>query len=132
MIEPSVDLEELVKRVGGPDKVRHLARLVEECWPEDFLRLQESLEERNGTALKDAAHTMKGNLSNLAAERGRNLAWQLEQAALQLDWDTSRHLIASLHDECQSIQRELSAVSEATFARYGLRPSEFAAWLQTS
>lgn len=29
-------------------------------------------------------------------------------------------------------QRELSAVSEATFARYGLRPSEFAAWLQTS
>ncbi len=121
MIEPSVDLEELIKRVGGPDKVRHLAQLVEECWPEDFARLEESLLARNGAGLKDAAHTLKGNLSNLAAERGRSLAWQLEQAALQLDWKEGRRLIDALRTECKSIRQALDTVDGAPQPRLSYR-----------
>lgn len=109
MIEPSVDLEELTRRVGGPDRVRHLAGIVSESWPEDFARFEECLRCQNGKDLRDAAHTLKGNLANLAAGPGRNLALELEQAALQLDWDKAARLIARLRTECQRIQRELES-----------------------
>lgn len=107
MVEQSVDMEKLLKRIGGPKAVQHLASLVAESWPEDFQRLDRSVREKNGPGLKDGAHTMKGNLANLAADYGRKLAADLEQAALRLDWDESERLIAKLRDECSRIQDQL-------------------------
>lgn len=117
----SVNLEELLERVGGPDRARQLAELVAECWPEDFQRLEECLERRDGAGLKDAAHTLKGNLANLAAEPGRRLALELEQAALQLDWSEGRRLVDALQLECDRIRIALSSVGGETTPRLAYR-----------
>lgn len=121
MSSPSVNLEELLERVGGPERVRQLAELVAECWPEDFQRLTDSLERRDGPGLKDAAHTLKGNLANLAAEPGRRLALALEQAALNLHWEEGGRLCEELRLECERIRTALLSVDGDSPARLTYR-----------
>ena len=81
-IVPSVNLQELLARVENDwDLLRELAGIFREDFPKYEEKLREAIAKRDLPRAADAAHALKGMLSNLSATGAAAAASELEQVA---------------------------------------------------
>ncbi|EFI34313.1 Hpt sensor hybrid histidine kinase [Desulfonatronospira thiodismutans ASO3-1] len=76
--------------------------------PAHIARLDEVLQARDAQRMKRLAHTLKGTMSTLCAERARDLAQSLEKNAGLENW-------AGIEQDCQALKEELQRMK--TFAQ---------------
>ncbi len=77
-----VNLQELLARVENDwDLIRELSAIFKEDFPRYAETLRQAIELKNLAQAADAAHALKGMLSNLAASRAAEIASEIEQLA---------------------------------------------------
>jgi len=64
----------------------------------DLARMREALAKKDGAALADAAHSIKGASASLGVERVRKMAGEIEKAGRQGDMVRSGTMLADLAD----------------------------------
>ena len=102
-------LSELRDRVDGDDELmREVLAVYLEDTPLVLERLSEALEAGQPEAAAKAAHTLKGSSANVAAERLRSQAYELEQKARAGDLEAARRLFSDLQSEFQELRNMLN------------------------
>ncbi len=104
---PVFDRERLMERFGDDGELVDLvlASFVEEA-PELFLKLQTAVEDGMTDDIKSCAHAMKGSAANVNAERVRQIAMALEQAAGQGETALIKSLTGDLEKAFEEFRRE--------------------------
>ena len=78
--QASLDVAELLVRVENDRKLlRELLMIGKEDLPKHMRSLREAVESSDGKSVTSAAHTLKGMLANLSANRASDVAAQLER-----------------------------------------------------
>lgn len=84
----AIDQVALIDRCSGDaDFVEKILRKFRERLPTDCHKIYEAIERREISLVKRLTHTLKGTAANLAAWPLRETVAQIEQAALQEDWE---------------------------------------------
>jgi len=95
---------------GQADDIAELAGLFLADTPPRVHAIREAIASKNTSALREAAHTLKGSASNLGAKRLAAVCQQIERAARQGDAQTGSGLLPRLDDEysrvCFVLERE--------------------------
>jgi HPt (histidine-containing phosphotransfer) domain-containing protein len=74
------DLPRLLERVGGDRRaLAELVRIFRADWPKQAARLRSAIGEGDATALRAAAHALKGAVSNFAAPAATEAAFALQK-----------------------------------------------------
>ena len=109
----SVDAEELLGRVDGDRGF--LAELLEMFrldYPKQLQALREALAQGAAEAVQRSGHALKGMLSNLAAQPGRDLAAQIEEMGKNRELQRLAPVLAGLELELRQVERALEHLSQ--------------------
>lgn len=102
-------LNELRDRVDGDDElVREVLAVYLEDTPTVLDSLRQALEAGQPESVAKAAHTLKGSSANVAAERLRSQAYELEQKARAGDLEEARRLFPSVQSEFRELENMLT------------------------
>jgi len=102
LLQPSTvfDLNTLMTRVDGDkDLARELAELFLETCPQMLLDIRSAIDDQDCDALSKSAHTLKGSISNLAAESARQCTLDLEMVGRSGNLADAEILYAALQAE---------------------------------
>ncbi len=99
-------LHELRDRVDGDEELmREVLAIYLEDTPTLLDTLRQALETKQTEAVAKAAHTLKGSSANIAAERLRSQAYQLEQQARAGDLNRAAALFETIQSEFQELEK---------------------------
>ena len=99
-------LHELRDRVDGDEELmREVLAIYLEDTPTLLDALRQALETKQAEAVSKAAHTLKGSSANIAAERLRSQAYQLEQQARAGDLNRATALFETIQSEFQELEK---------------------------
>jgi HPt (histidine-containing phosphotransfer) domain-containing protein len=114
-IQEAVDARELLERIG--DEREFLAELVNtfrDDFPKQLEAMTIALNDGNATQLALAAHSLKGALSNLAAQRAAGLAAGVESAGKSGDLPGAALGLRDLKPELARVVDALNALCQET------------------
>ena len=103
-----VDEERFLFLMGGDDElVRRISELFLESCPVRLGELEEALQSGDAEGARYAAHGLKGSAANIAAERARGLAEELERAARESHLEAAGPALQDLKDELARVEAYL-------------------------
>lgn len=106
---PLFSRRDLLERVDGDEELlREVLLIYLEDTPLVLENLKQGIDANSPEAVANAAHTLKGSSANIAAERLRYRAWQLEQKAKEGDLDGASAFYDMLEGDFHALQQELS------------------------
>ena len=115
VIQEAIDARELLERIG--DEREFLGELVNtfrDDFPKQLETMTVALKDRNATQLTLAAHSLKGALSNLAAQRAAGLAAGVESAGKSGDFSSAELGLRDLKPELARVVDALNALCQET------------------
>lgn len=92
--------------------LREMAQLLFEDAPEVLEQISEALEDQDIERLWQAAHALKGTVSNFAAERARTLAQELETVGRKGELARASDLLVQLRAEVEHLFDDLRTFLE--------------------
>jgi CheY-like chemotaxis protein len=106
-----VDLDEVLERIDGNiGLLQSVVSLFEEDHPKQLARIREAIEAGDPAGLMAAAHTLKGSLLVLAADRAAAVALELEKMGRESRLDGAAQILVSLESEVQMLSAELQKI----------------------
>jgi two-component system sensor histidine kinase/response regulator len=103
-----VDRERLLERVGNDRKaLADLVRVFLADYPKQLARIRRAVLARNPRALRDAAHALKGAVSNFAAPAATEAALRLQQIGDRGEVTGARSASSFLEDELERVRKAL-------------------------
>jgi HPt (histidine-containing phosphotransfer) domain-containing protein len=112
-----VDEARLLERVGGDRKaLRGLVRLFLADAPKQTARIRRAVEARDARGLRDAAHALKGAVSNFAAPAATEAAMRLQRIGEAGDLTAGRSALAVLDRELRRVKAALRRLAPAPAA----------------
>jgi PAS domain S-box-containing protein len=114
--QAALDTRLLLERVGDdPRALKHLVRMFLADYPKLLVRIRRAIDDRNAREVRDAAHTLKGAVSNFAAASATAAALRLQQTGEGGD-------LAGARSACAVLEGELTRVRVALVALVGSAP----------
>jgi two-component system, sensor histidine kinase and response regulator len=113
MVSQMVDRQPLnvavaLQRIGGDIQLlKEIAELCIDEYPKLLNEIRTAIAARNATDLEHGAHTMKGVVSNFAAEGAREAAFALELIGRSGDLKDAGAALAALEAELAAMRPEL-------------------------
>jgi HPt (histidine-containing phosphotransfer) domain-containing protein len=100
---------------GSKELFCEIAQMFIDSWPETLASLRNTIAGENVEALEREAHTLKGSLGNLGAQRGREVAHQLQILGTQesLNKPEVERILADLDTEVKAVIAELEKYLDA-------------------
>jgi HPt (histidine-containing phosphotransfer) domain-containing protein len=74
-----------------------------------MLSIREAIAARDGESLYNAAHKLKGSVSNFPGSGAIELATELESAARGKDYDRAAEMLPDLEASLRELERKLAA-----------------------
>ncbi len=99
---------------GDRDLLRDVISLFRADARTSLRRIERAVQQRDGEALRAAAHALKGSIATVGSKPGRDLAAQLEQMGRDERFEDAR-------STCDTVRETLDLLNEA-FAAAGLAP----------
>jgi HPt (histidine-containing phosphotransfer) domain-containing protein len=99
---------------GDRDLLRDVISLFRADARTSLRRIERAVQQRDGEALRAAAHALKGSIATVGSKPGRDLAAQLEQMGRDERFEDAR-------STCETVRETLDLLNEA-FAAAGLAP----------
>jgi two-component system sensor histidine kinase/response regulator len=106
----AVDIPKALDAVGGHREI--LVELIEmfmKDYPERLDSLRKAVSEKDSDGIKRDAHKLKGNLGQVMADQGFNLAKDLEQSVNEESLNNAQGLLTRLEGEIERVSVELSS-----------------------
>jgi signal transduction histidine kinase/DNA-binding response OmpR family regulator/HPt (histidine-containing phosphotransfer) domain-containing protein len=111
VVRHAVNLDEILDRLGGNVALlQSIVALFEEDSPGQLTRIREAIEARDAGALTLAAHTLKGSLLALAAERASAAALELEKMGRESRLQNAPRWCAILESEVAVVGSDLQKI----------------------
>jgi len=108
-LSETLDIEKAMEQLGGDrDLLTEVLGIFLKDVPRKLDSLRESLERNDREGIRIAAHSMKGASANIAAERVRGVAYQLEQMALTGHIEQIREKIETLEAELERLESAIN------------------------
>jgi CheY-like chemotaxis protein len=108
-----VDLEAALNRLGGDqDLFREFVVIFQEDAPKLLNRIVQSVEQQDSSQLEQAAHALKGLMSNFGANQCVELAQQLESAGKQNHVSSIAPLLKPFQLLCDKLWSELAGFTK--------------------
>ena len=108
-----INVHGALERLGGDRALlAELAGLFLEEGPRLMAEVEDALERGDAHASQNAAHQLKGLLSQFCAEQPRVAAWEVELASRQADLAAARAKAATLRRLIEALQPELRQLAE--------------------
>ena len=108
-----LNLAVALERVGGDNELlEEVAQLFLDSVPELLTEIREAVVSRNAKALERAAHTLKGSVSNFAAEAAFQAALRLEKMGRTGELAGVDQAFATLEAEMERLQPAIAALAE--------------------
>ncbi|MFH1861940.1 MAG: PAS domain S-box protein [bacterium] len=112
--ENDLDLNALLERVDGDKELlQEIAALFLEDQQRMLSDIQQALESKDPQSLEQAAHTLKGSVSNFGADSAVNLALKLEMKGRNRTLEQTEELLSALKNEIGNLNQQLAALVEA-------------------
>src|SRR5579875_81356 len=92
-------------RACGADAVGEILQMFSKSIGALLTRIGNAVDARDGEALRDIAHELKGLCGAVSARELAELSRELEQAAVEADWQKSASLHGRLADSCRGASR---------------------------
>jgi HPt (histidine-containing phosphotransfer) domain-containing protein len=106
-----IDLPLALSRVGGDVALlREIAQIFFEQYPTTLSDIRQALASRDGPALEQAAHFLKGAVANFGAQRASEAAFSLEKMGREGRWENPEAALANLEAELERLLPELVAL----------------------
>jgi len=106
-----IDLNEVLERIdGNMDLLQSVVSLFEEDYPKQLARIRQTIQTGDAAGLTTAAHTLKGSLLALAADRAAAVALELEKMGRESRLDGAAPISASLESEVLAVSAELQKI----------------------
>jgi len=105
-----LDMESALKEIGDADLLANMAGMMLAEWDSHVEHLRQSLAARSASELRMHAHTLKSLLAMFHADTARQLALDLEQAAIVpggISWDDCGRRFSLLEEEMAGLKPEL-------------------------
>jgi two-component system sensor histidine kinase/response regulator len=107
----AVNIDEILDRLGGNvGLLQSVVALFEEDSPGQMARIQDAIRNGDAQALMVAAHTLKGSLLVLSADRASTAALELEKLGRQSRLQGAREWFAILESEVAAVATELQKI----------------------
>ena len=104
---PPIDIDRIMTRVGGRRQIlKKMVDIFTEELPDQIAALHRAIDQQSPEDLRQAAHALKGSVSNFDAKAAYEVAFALEQMGKSND-------LSQASETCQALERELSAVQNA-------------------
>jgi signal transduction histidine kinase/DNA-binding response OmpR family regulator/HPt (histidine-containing phosphotransfer) domain-containing protein len=104
----AVNIDEILDRLGGNvGLLQSVVALFEEDSPGQMARIQDAIKNGDAEALMAAAHTLKGSLLVLSADRASNAALELEKLGRQSKLQGAAEWFAILESEVAAVASDL-------------------------
>jgi CheY-like chemotaxis protein len=104
----AVDLAEILERLGGNvGLLQSVVALFEEDCPGQMARIQDAIRSGDARELASAAHTLKGSLLVLSADKASAAALELENLGRQSQLEGAAEWFAILESEVDAVAKEL-------------------------
>jgi two-component system, sensor histidine kinase and response regulator len=111
--ESLVDKNGLWDRVGGdPDLLREIVDLFADDCPRLLREIKEGFQEGNAVRVEKAAHTIKGSVSNFAADAAVQAALRVENMGRTRDLAGAQEAISQLERAIDWVREELAALGK--------------------
>jgi len=109
--ENVLDLQLALARVGGDEQLlREIAVLfIEEC-PRAFAEIQEAVAAGDAAKLENAAHALKGSVSNFGARNAVEAAFRLEQMGRANQMTEAGTVLSTLENALSAVCAELATL----------------------
>jgi signal transduction histidine kinase/DNA-binding response OmpR family regulator len=106
-----IDLDEVLERIDGNiGLLQSVVSLFEEDYPKQLARIRHAVEAGDAASLNAAAHTLKGSLLALAADRAAAVALELEKMGRESRFDGAVQTSALLDSEVLAVSDELQKI----------------------
>jgi two-component system, sensor histidine kinase and response regulator len=116
--ENVIDVALLEKSIGGDmELLRELVRIYNETRPELIRNIDLAIEKQDAASLRDAAHALKGAVSNFAALAALHACAELERIAGSGDLSSAAGARLELGSRLESFHAKLSTLALAEAAR---------------
>jgi two-component system, sensor histidine kinase and response regulator len=110
-ISGTVDGAALLERVAGDEQLaREVAGLFLSYGPNMMSRIEEAIESLESAEIEAAAHSLKGAVGNLAADRAFQAARSLEMMGRQGEMENVREAFATLQKEIHDLSGALESI----------------------
>ena len=106
--------EALDRLEGDEDLLRELCQIFLEESPKLLEKLKRAVNESDPTAVMQAAHSLKGELSYLGAENACSVAKQLEILGRDRDLSTAAEMLNLLERELSELQFSIKHFAESS------------------
>ena len=107
----AVNIDEILDRLGGNvGLLQSVVALFEEDSPGQMARIQDAIRDGDAPALMAAAHTLKGSLLVLSADRASTAALELEKLGRQSKLQGAADWFAILESEVHAVSSELHKI----------------------
>ena len=107
----TVNIDEIMDRLGGNvGLLQSIVGLFEEDYPIQMNRIREAIKAHDAAALSTAAHTLKGSLLVLAANRASAVALELEQMGRDALLEGAAQSFSLLESEVSAVSAELQKI----------------------
>ena len=113
----AVNLDEILERLGGNvGLLQSIVSLFHEDCPGQMASIQAAIKANDAAALAIAAHTLKGSLLALSAERASAAVLELEIMGRESRFHGAAELFAILESEVSAVESELQKIVRERFA----------------
>jgi HPt (histidine-containing phosphotransfer) domain-containing protein len=112
-MDPSIINPEALERLeewGGADLVNQMVRLFIQNSPERLEQIRSAFGDDPGSLPERGSHSLKSSAANVGAERVREVAARIEQAASQGDFHEVRTLATELESAYQDAVQALESI----------------------
>jgi len=107
-----INVTELLVRMGSRDVLAQLLELFREECRRHLRTAETALDSKDSDALRSAAHSLKGNLSNFAAGQAAAMASRLHEQAKGERWPELAHQLHELMELFPQVERALERLCE--------------------
>lgn len=111
--EAVIDRKALMVRLNND--IELLMELIDyflQSYPLQLQEIEAAIAGRDAETLRRIAHTLKGSLGNFGANKGYELAYQLERGGMEEDFSRARSILFSLEQEMKAVDHELRLISK--------------------
>jgi two-component system sensor histidine kinase/response regulator len=108
------NMEGALARIGGDlQLLRELTEVFLEEYPKTLLRLHSAIREQDHNKIREAIHSLKGELAYFAAEEAERELLQLRERVLGNDMPGAQHAAELVQRELDSLRPEMIKLLEA-------------------
>jgi HPt (histidine-containing phosphotransfer) domain-containing protein len=112
-VEEVIDRKALMVRLNNDTEL--LKELIEyflQSYPHQLQEIEASIANQDAETLRRVAHTLKGSLGNFCANKGYELAYELEAGGIKEEFSHARSVYITLQEEIKVVDRALRLISK--------------------